>query len=252
MGIITCLCGARIEGDGGDALVTVFRDHTDTQHPQIKVSDERRIGVEDAIRRTGGWDGQREQLTGPIVVRPLTPSLKQEYLSYFDGPAFADNPVWAPCYCLSYHLNLAPEEFDDRTAAENRADRGVQIECGEASGVMAFAGERVVGWCNASPRRSLPLLDSTRGFECDDPERTGAIVCYVIAPRFRGQGIARRLLDGAADMLRSRGLRWLEAYPPRNAPTDASSYHGKLSMYLDAGFEQLRETERHVVVRKAL
>jgi ribosomal protein S18 acetylase RimI-like enzyme len=252
VGIVTCLCGVRIEGDGTDALVTAFRRHTSAQHPRIKVSDERRKDVEDAIRRTGGWDGRREQLTGPIVVRPLTPSLKQECLSYFDGPAFADNPVWAPCYCLSYHLNLAPEDFDNRGAAENRADRGRQIERGEASGVMAFAGDRVVGWCNASPRTSLPLLDRTRGFECDDPDRTGAIACYVIAPQFRGQGIARRLLDGATDMLRARGLRWLEAYPPRHALTDASSYHGKLSMYLDAGFEQVRETERYVVVRKAL
>ena len=32
----------------------------------------------------------------------------------------------------------------------------------------------------------------------------------------------------------------------------ASSYHGKLGMYLAAGFERLREAERHVVVRKAL
>ena len=252
MGTVTCLCGTCIAGDGGDALVAAFRDHTRTQHPQINVSDERRRDVEDAIRRNGGWDGQREQLTGPIVVRPLTPSLKEEYLSYFDGPAFADNPVWASCYCLSYHLDLPAGEFDERTAATNRADRGMQIGCGEASGVMAFASDRVVGWCNASPRTSLPLLDRTGGFECDDPERTGAIVCYVIAPQFRGQGIARRLLDGACDMLRARGLRWMEAYPPRNALTAASSYHGKLDMYLAAGFEQLRETERHVVVRKAL
>jgi hypothetical protein len=36
------------------------------------------------------------------------------------------------------------------------------------------------------------------------------------------------------------------------APTDAASYHGKLSMYLDAGFERVREAGRYVVVRKAL
>ncbi len=252
MSMVTCLCGTSVAGDGDDALVAALRDHTDTQHPRIKVSNERRRDVDDAIHRNGGWDGQREQLTEPIVIRTLTPSLKEEYLSYFDGPAFADNPVWASCYCLSYHLDLPPGEFDERAAATNRADRGVQIERGGASGVMAFAGARVVGWCNASPRISLPLLDRTSGFECDDPERTGAIVCYVIAPQFRGQGIARRLLDGAADMLRTRGLRWVDAYPPKNTPTDASSYHGKLSMYLDAGFEQVREADRHVVVRKAL
>ena len=79
-----------------------------------------------------------------------------------------------------------------------------------------------------------------------------AIVCYVIAPRYRGQGIARRLLDGAVDAMRERGFRWLDAYPPKAAPTAAASYHGRLSMYLDAGFEQVREAGRYVVVRKAL
>ena len=81
MGTVTCLCGTCIAGDGGDALVAAFRDHTRTQHPQINVSDERRRDVEDAIHRTGGWDGQREQLTEPIAIRPLTASLKEEYLS---------------------------------------------------------------------------------------------------------------------------------------------------------------------------
>jgi ribosomal protein S18 acetylase RimI-like enzyme len=114
------------------------------------------------------------------------------------------------------------------------------------------AGDRVVGWCNASPRALLPQLDRTPGFECDDPEHTAAIVCYVIAPRYRGQGIARRLLDGAVEAMRERGFRQIDAYPPKQAPTDAASYHGKLSMYFDAGFQQVRDAGRYVVVRKAL
>jgi GNAT superfamily N-acetyltransferase len=250
---MTCLCGRRIEGADVDALSAAFWSHTDSEHSQIKVSDERRRDVDAALRRSGGWDGERETIDGPIEVRPLTPAMKQEYLTYFDGPAFCDNPVWARCYCLSYHIDLPPgSEFDERSGALNRAERAAQIERGEASGVMAFAGDRVVGWCNASPRTSLPLLDRTPGFECDDRAATGSIVCYVIAPRYRGQGIARKLLDGAEAMMRSRSMRWLEAFPPKAARTDASSYHGRLSMYLDAGFEQVRETDRFVVVRKAL
>jgi ribosomal protein S18 acetylase RimI-like enzyme len=147
-------------------------------------------------------------------------------------------------------------DFDERDGATNRAERSAQIERGEAGGVMAFAGDpavgRIVGWCNASPRTRLPLLDKTPGFECDEPDNTGSIVCYVIAPRYRGQGIARKLLDGAETMMQSRGMRWLEAFPPKAARTDAGSYHGRLSMYLDAGFEEVRETSRYVVVRKAL
>ncbi len=253
MRFVACLCGKRIEAADGDALTSAFWSHTDAEHAGIKISEPRRKDLNEALRRTGGWDGEREQIDVPIEVRPLTPALKQQYVAYFDVPAFCDNPVWARCYCLSYHLDLpAGEDFDERSGARNRAERATQIERGEASGVLAFAGERVVGWCNASPRTSLPVLDKTPGFECDDRDHTGSIVCYVIAPRFRGQGIARKLLDGAQDLLRSRGYRWVEAFPPKEARTDAGSYHGKLNMYLDAGFDQVREAGRYVVVRKAL
>jgi hypothetical protein len=53
-------------------------------------------------------------------------------------------------------------------------------------------------------------------------------------------------------MLRDRGFARVEGYPPKNAPGDAQSYHGRLNMYLDAGFEQVADTGRFVTVRKAL
>ena len=149
-------------------------------------------------------------------------------------------------------LDVPPAEYGARPMSQNRAERSEQIARGEASGVMGFADGRAVGWCNASPRTSLPQLDRTPEFAAADPEQTGAIVCYVIAPQYRGQGIARRLLQGACELLRDRGLLWVDAYPPKSAATDAGSYHGRLEMYLDAGFDQVNENDRFVIVRKRL
>jgi ribosomal protein S18 acetylase RimI-like enzyme len=250
--IVNCLCGQLIEAPGVEELVAAYREHNATQHGNLKIPEARSAQLDAAIRRTGGWDGTREQIGSAVEVWPLTPDLKDAYLAYFDGPALCDNPPWANCYCLSYHLNSAPAGFDSRPVERNRADRAAQIERGDASGVLAFSEGRIVGWCNASPRRSLPQLDRTPLFASDEPDSTAAIVCYVIAPHYRGQGIARRLLDGAVDTMRQRGFRSLEAYPPKRAATDAASYHGKLGMYLDAGFEQVREDERYAVVRKTL
>jgi ribosomal protein S18 acetylase RimI-like enzyme len=249
---VTCLCSARIEGVDGDALADAYVAHTREVHANLPISERRLQDAFHAVRRTGGWDGERAHLDDVEIV-PLRPDMKDAYIAYFDGDAFADNPAWASCYCLSFHLpNLSPGGWEARTAAENRADRAAMIERGEASGVLAMSGGRIVGWCNASPRTSLPVLDSVPEFAVDDPERTGAIVCFVIAPQYRGQGIARKLLDGACDLLRSRGLASVEAYPPKEAPTAAASYHGRLSMYLDAGFEQVRDGDQYVVVRREL
>jgi len=226
--------------------------HVDAEHPQVEISPRRRSDALDAIRRTGGWDGQRLPLDADVEIVRLRPELRDDYLRFFDSEAFADNPTWASCYCVSYTLNTPPADFDERTAAENRAQRAAQIERGEASGVLAYAGGKVVGWCHAAPRTALPLLDGTPGFEAEDAATTGAIVCYVIAPAYRGQGLARRLLDSACELLRERGLRRVDAYPPAAAGTDAGSYHGRLGMYIDAGFERVRDAGRYVVVRKAL
>lgn len=253
MPLVTCLCGKVIEAPDADAVVRAYFTHVDGEHPQIKLSDSRREALADAIRRSGGWDGARSLLPADVEVRPLTPELKDDYLAFFDTDAFPDNPAWSACYCLSYCIPMPEGElFDDRPAAQNRAERAAMIERGEASGVLAYAGPRVVGWCHAAPRTALPELDQTPEFAAEDPDATGAIVCYVISPRYRGQGLARRLLDGACDMLRTRGLRWVDAYPPRNATTAARSYHGRLDMYLAAGFTHVRDAGFYVVVRKEL
>ena len=90
-------------------------------------------------------------------------------------------------------------------------------------------------------------------FAAEDRASSGAIVCFVIAPSYRRQGLASQLLAGACDMLRERGLKWVYAYPPKAAATAAGSYHGKLAIYLDAGFTETGAgNKRYTVVRKAL
>jgi len=33
-----------------------------------------------------------------LVVKELTPSLRDDFLHFFDNVAFADNPEWSDCY----------------------------------------------------------------------------------------------------------------------------------------------------------
>jgi hypothetical protein len=42
-----------------------------------------------------------------FTVLPLGPERRDDFLRFFDherGPAFADNPKWAKCYCHFYHV----------------------------------------------------------------------------------------------------------------------------------------------------
>ena len=64
--------------------------------------------------------------------------------------------------------------------------------------------------------------------------------------------MAGRLLDAAIQRLRKRGVRAVEAYPQRSGDSAQANYRGPLDMYLRAGFELYKETDRNLVVRKDL
>jgi GNAT superfamily N-acetyltransferase len=252
--LLSCLCGATIEAFDANSLNTAYWAHADQEHKDLKLSGRRRRDAGEAILRTGGWDGERRDLPGPLDVRPLAPGDCDAYLRYFDREALPDNPAWASCYCITYNVNIGPDEFEERTAAENRDDKAAMIRRGDATGVLAYSQGNIVGWCNAGPRAGFPLLDRYPEFAADgDQETAGAIVCFVIAPPYRGQGIAGKLLAGACDMLRDRGLTSVYGYPPRGAATAAGAYHGTLSMYRAVGFTETgAASQRYVTVRKSL
>ena len=185
----------------------------------------------------------------PITIKPLRPDLAQAYFAFFDHEAFSDNPGWASCYCFFPHAPHDTEEWDKRTGPQNRQAVGEMIAAGTQRGYLAFVGEKAVGWCNAGLRSTFTILDF--------PEEPGApplgsIVCFLVAPDYRGQGVATRLLDTVCEGFRSEGVTVVEAYPRAKTSDAAQNHPGPLAMYLGAGFVQLGERDGIALVRKEL
>jgi GNAT superfamily N-acetyltransferase len=179
-----------------------------------------------------------------LDIRPVSPDQHDAVLRYFDLVAYADNPKWSDCYCME---RLVPD-WDRRTKERNRAARSELMRSAKANGLVAYRLGRVVGWCHAAPKRELLNLPTGQ----DDD--VGAVVCFVVAPDARRQGIATALLGAAVTHLRERGVTAVEAYP-RPGDEDAtpqSLYVGPLAMYVRAGFEPVREFADFTVVRKSL
>jgi GNAT superfamily N-acetyltransferase len=185
-----------------------------------------------------------------IQIKQLTPELGPDYLSFFDHDAFVDNPRWQSCYC---HFNHAPHEekkWGERTGEENRAAVSDRISRGQMSGYLAYVDAKTVGWCNASPRSWMTTLEGVPF--AGAPEKTGCVICFVIAKPHRGRGLARRLLEAACEGFRQQGFDYAEGYPLEVAGTDAANHHGTLSMFLKAGFERVDSLYGFVLVRKKL
>jgi ribosomal protein S18 acetylase RimI-like enzyme len=185
----------------------------------------------------------------PVEVKPLVAGRMNEYLRFFDTQAFTDNPRWAGCYCYFPYHDPAKTHWPERSGEENRSAICASIEAGTAMGYLAYVNGEVVGWCNAAPRRMFPMLQDE---PAPDEAQTGTIFCFIVAPAFRGKGVATALLDAACAGLAAQGLRVVEARPVRNATTAAANHLGPLALYLAAGFSIVREDDEEVYVRKRL
>ena len=175
-----------------------------------------------------------------------------DYLLFFDRVAFADNPDWADCYCLFYHV--PGSEWEQRSGARNREEAAALIRAGSLSGFLAYEGATPVGWCNANRKERYALLAGQK--ELWDPGEAGgrvlAVVCFVVAPTHRRRGIARRLLSAACEAAGAQGLVWVEAYPRKDAQNAAQHYHGPLALYRELGFTVHRDLADYWIVRKSL
>jgi ribosomal protein S18 acetylase RimI-like enzyme len=195
-----------------------------------------------------------------IAVERLSPATRDDYLAFFDherGPAFADNPEWARCYCQFYRTSRALD-WKAFTAEQNRVAASAAIGCGEAEGYLATSGGSTVGWLHAVPRHKLPHCFERMKVDATPigvpPQDAAVIVCFVIAPAWRRRGVATALLDGALTDLAARGIALVDAFPFKAGDSEAATdhYHGPASLFLSRGFEAIAEHPDLTVVRKRL
>jgi len=186
-----------------------------------------------------------------IDIRPLTPAGRPDFLSFFEGEAFADNPKWGSCFCQYLYVDHQAEHWPGRTGEQNRAAACTRIDAGTMPGWLAWRDGRPVGWCSAGPR---PLMTALATEPCPgaEPAEVGQIGCFVVAPAHRRTGVARALLQAAVAGFRDQGLRFADAMPFADARTEAAMHHGPLALFLAEGFTPLRQDGGRVWVRRAL
>jgi len=185
-----------------------------------------------------------------VDVRALSSDLLPDFLGYFEGSAFADNPRWRSCYCQFLYVDHSKVSWMERTAEGNRSAACERICSSRMQGHLAYREGQVVGWCNAAPRA---MMDAFAGEPDPDADRLGQITCFVVAREHRRTGVAKTLLDAACAALRAQGLTIAEAMPKPDVTGDAENHYGPLNLFLGAGFAFHRQGEHgSIYVRKNL
>jgi GNAT superfamily N-acetyltransferase len=188
-----------------------------------------------------------------IVINPVSAENLGDFLHFFDDIAFTDNKHWAGCYCDFYNWDNSDADFSVHNAEQNRLSAVNHITEGRMNGYIAYHNGEPVGWCNANDKRSIKRLVTNKELWDEKEEKVCSIVCYIIAPDYRKQGIATKLLERVCADYTQKEYDYVEAYPFKGELTGAAEqYHGPMSMYNHLGFTMHKTLRQFDVVRKKL
>lgn len=193
-----------------------------------------------------------------IEIRRLTPDSAEDYARFFDTTPHADNIDDHRCYCVWWCND--DYESQDFSTPEKRRDYALRYVRGNnIQGYLAYAGDEVVGWCNANTKADCLRCYCWRRFmgavPTEEPAagaKVKSIFCFAIAPKMKRQGIARQLLERVCQDAAQDGFDVVEAYPNKQFIDEAEDFMGPAELYLKSGFFVHYETEQKLVVRKKL
>lgn len=173
-----------------------------------------------------------------LKIVPLTPELWPALENLF-GEKGACNGCW----CMYWRIGAA---YRKQPRDKNKAAFRSVVKMGPPPGLLAFAGDIAVGWCQLTPRSALPKLDRERRLRRVDEVPVWAISCFYVRIGYRKRGVVSALIAAALKAAKRAKAQQLEAYPLDADKTPSASGTGFLSTFVRAGFT---EVARHVPPR---
>ena len=150
------------------------------------------------------------------------------------------------CWCM--YPRLTPEMEEELPGAGSMTARRREAMTAlagreTAPGLLAYEGDRPVGWVAIAPRSELVRLARSRATPPVDQALAWVIPCITVAPAARGRGIAVAMIRAAVAFAREHGAEAVEAYPRASSDRvdDDSAFYGTQRLFARAGFRVVRK-----------
>lgn len=184
-------------------------------------------------------------------IKKLNPDLIKDFTDYLEGMIYDYAPQWKTCYCHFYHNNLSYETWLNRSGKENKMASIQAIYDGQLTGFLIYKDHVCIGWLNANEAKHYPRLHETLKPYVGD-KKIAVSICFIIHPKYREQGIARKLLTYAIEYYQNLGFDGMLALPSVSVPEKDLRYRGTPNMYLENDYVILKQMEHFTIMYKSL
>ena len=181
-----------------------------------------------------------------LKFHPLTPDRWADFEALFGLRGACGG-----CWCMYWRQTHS--EYEAQKGETNKRAMKALVQSGQVPGILAYDGDRPVGWCSLAPREDYARLSRSRILKRVDDKLVWSIVCFVVASDQRRKGIQSALVHAAVDFATSNGATIVEAYPvepKKDSVPDLFVFTGLASAFTGAGFEEVaRRSETRPIMR---
>jgi GNAT superfamily N-acetyltransferase len=150
---------------------------------------------------------------------------------------------------------LRGKAFDENTGEPARQMQKSVVESGTVPGLLAFEGDKPVGWIAVEPRSAYPKLAHSRILKPVDDADVWSVTCFFVVKQARRQGLTVELLKAAIEYVKDKKGKIVEGYPvevKRDMPAPFI-YTGTVAAFHKAGFvEVARRSETRPIMRYSI
>jgi GNAT superfamily N-acetyltransferase len=172
-------------------------------------------------------------------------------VSLFERPGpRGGTPISSGCWCQFWLLR--GRQYEDGWGRSHKERLQAQVRGRRLEALLAYRDGEPVGWCRLGPRETFARLEASNALARIDDAEVWSVVCFVVHPTAKRQGVASVLLEAACARAAARGASILEGYAARANQTNIDAYTGYLPMFLAAGFEPVGDGGRRTIVRRRL
>ena len=166
------------------------------------------------------------------------------------------------CWCIAYHRNHSREQEmkihglkPDEVFEHNKKQKRELVAQGRSHGIIVYAGDQPVGWCQYGMKEELPRIDGGRFYKrlaLKKEKRLWRITCFVVDRYHRKRGIASSALKAVLASIERQGGGVVEAYPVESVKGPSWLWPGTISMFAGEGFKTVARLGESHIVRKTV